>query len=316
MIAIITSILLTAGIFIGAGLKIVKKENENGYGHNEKLVFKMNPMQLLAVLGIIPLLISCIAIVPVNSVGIKFNQFSGVQEDVLTEGLKFKSPFDKIYVLSTEIRTKTVENVTGQTRDAQWIKISMDIKYSVSQVNAFTVFRQFKTLEAVDETLLTPLVQRAIEEVMTKYNVIDILGEERNAVYTEIELAVKTRLQKSGIEFFSLVLLDTDAGQAIEQAIEREAVAKKEVETASQAQAKANVEAQTKVIQASAAAEVKIIEAEAAAKMIAINAEAEAEANRKISASLTNELLRKMEMEARIKHGWIEITGATPIVVK
>ena len=125
---------------------------------------------------------------------------------------------------------------------------------------------------------LTPLVQRAIEEVMTEYNVIDILGEERNAVYTEIELAVKTRLQKSGIEFFSLVLLDTDAGQAIEQAIEREAVAKKEVETASQAQAKANVEAQTKVIQASAAAEVKIIEAEAAAKMIAINAEAEAEA--------------------------------------
>ena len=129
-------------------------------------------------------------------------------------------------------------------------------------------------------------------------------------------MAVKTRLQKSGIEFFSLVLLDTDAGQAIEQAIEREAVAKKEVETASQAQAKANVEAQTKVIEASAAAEVKIIEAEAAAKMIAINAEAEAEANRKISASLTNELLRKMEMEARIKHGWIEITGATPIVVK
>jgi regulator of protease activity HflC (stomatin/prohibitin superfamily) len=192
----------------------------------------------------------------------------------------------------------------------------MDIKYRVSPTSAFEVFKQFKNLENVNNVLLSSLVQRAIESVTTKYNVIDILGEKRNDVYIEIEKVVKERLATSGIDFFSLVLLDTDAGAAIESAIEAEAVAKKAVETAAQVQAKAQVEAQTKVLQATAAAEVQIIEANASAEVKTINAEAEAEANRKISASLTEQLLRKMEMEARIKHGWIEIMGADAIVVK
>lgn len=257
-------------------------------------------------------------IIPVNSVGIIFNPFSGVQEQVLSEGIKFKTPLDQIYIISTEVQTKTVTGITGQTKDAQWIKIDMDIKYNVSQSNAFIVFKKFKTLQTVDEKLIQPIVQRAVEQVTTQYNVIDILGEKRNQVYIEIEKALTARLAESGVELSSLVLTDTDAGSAIESAIEQEAVAKKAVETAAQVQAKAQVEAQTKVLQATAAAEVQVIEATAAAEVKKISAEAEAEANRKISASLTEQLLRSMEMEARRLHGWVttQVLGAEAILLK
>ena len=265
--------------------------------------FKNNRRQMWAFLALLILPFTMVTTVPVNSVGIVFNPFTGVSDEVLQEGVHVKSPFDEIYIISTEVQTKTVANVAGQTKDAQWINITMDIKYRVSDTNAFEVFKRFKTLANVDTNLLSPLVQRAIESVTTKYNVIDILGEKRNEVYIEIETAVETKLAESGIEFFSLVLMDTDAGEAIESAIEREAVAKKEVETAIQTQEKARIEAETKVIEAESAARIKLIEAQAAA-----------DANLLLSKSITPEILKKMEMEARIKWGWIEVSGANVIV--
>lgn len=265
--------------------------------------FKFRGRSLLGLFGLLIIAAGMITTVPVNSVGIVFNSFNGVQDVVLNEGFHTKSPFDTVYIISTEVRTKTVASVAGQTKDAQWINITMDIKYRVSETNAFEVFKRFKTLDNVDSTLLAPLVQRAIESVTTSYNVIDILGEKRNAVYVEIEQAVKNKLAESGIEFFSLVLTDTDAGAAIEGAIEKQAVAKKDTETALQVQAKAEIEAQTKVLQAEAAAKVQLIEAQAAA-----------DANKLLSQSITPEILNKMEMEARLKWGWVTISGAGVLV--
>lgn len=62
-------------------------------------------------------------------------------------------------------------------------------------------------------------------------------------------------------------------------------------------------------------AQTKLIEAEAEAQAKQIEAEAEAKANQTIANSITDSLLAKMEMEARLKHGWITVQGA-PTVVK
>lgn len=295
MLLIIITLLLLIGLFVFLGFELDAQR--------EQLKWKLKPKQLLSLLALLLLGLGMYKIVPVNSVGIIFNPFTGVQEQVLTEGFKTKTPLDTIYVISTEVQTKNVVGVTGQTKDAQWIKMDMDIKYSVSQSNAFVVFKKFKTLQNVDEKLIQPIVQRAVEQITTQYNVIDILGEKRNEVYIQIEKVVTEKLSGSGVELFSLVLTDTDAGSAIENAIEAEAVAKKAVETATQAQDKARIEAETKVIEAEAASRVKLIEAETLA-----------ESNRLLSNSITENILRKMEMEARLKFGWVEITGAQLVI--
>ena len=304
MIWIVLSVVATLGLFIWLGMDL----NEG--------TFKLRARQVLSLFGLVILLFGMFKIVPVNSVGIIFNPFTGVQEQVLTEGFKTKTPLDEIYIISTEVQTKTVTGVAVQTKDAQWVDVSMDIKYRVSESNAFVVFKTFKTLQNVDEVVVKPTVQKAIEQVITQYNIIDLLGEKRNEVYTKIETNLSLALAQSGVELFSLVLTDTDAGPEIENAIKAEAVAKKAVETAMQAQAKAGVEAQTKVIEAEANAQVKLVQAEADAKVKVIAAEAEAESNKLISNSLTQTLLTKMEMEARLVHGWVTIQGADAIVVK
>ena len=64
----------------------------------------------------------------------------------------------------------------------------------------------------------------------------------------------------------------------------------------------------------SAAEIVRKAQAEAEAKQIA--AEAEAKANATIAASISEPLLKKMEMEARQQHGWVEVAGGSVVTTR
>lgn len=54
--------------------------------------------------------------------------------------------------------------------------------------------------------------------------------------------------------------------------------------------------------------------AEADAQVTITNAKAEAEANRLKSESITDELIRMTEAEARKEHGWVTVQGGSPVV--
>jgi regulator of protease activity HflC (stomatin/prohibitin superfamily) len=199
-------------------------------------------------------------IVPANSVGVLYSPFSsGVQEDTLGEGINSKGPFDTVYVLSTEVQTNTIDSLYGQTKDAQYLMISIDVKYQVDPAKAVEVFKNFRTLPVINSTLVKPAAQRAIDSAMVNYNIIEILGNKRSQVYMEIEAFLTERFEANGLQLHSITFLDTDGGEEIEQAIRNEAVAKKAVETAEQKRTQAEVDAETRIIQATAEAEEKKI---------------------------------------------------------
>lgn len=304
MIIIIISIILALGLFIIAGLK---KNPE----YRSEYIFKFNKRQLVAILPLLLILTNLIAVVPANHVGILYSPFAGVKEETIPEGWNKKGLLDKVYKINTEVQTVQLSNITGQTRDAQWVEMVLDIKYKVDPTTAYQVFKQYRNLENVGTSLIPPTVQRSIENITTQYNIMDLLGEERNAVYLGVENNLKERLSASGITFVSINFVDTEAGAALEQAIEKEGIAKKAVETAEQERLRSEIEAQKRVVEAEADKQKAVIEAET--KLI--EAQAEADANKKLSESLTPQLIQKMEMEARQKWGWVTIQGANSIVV-
>lgn len=271
--------------------------NSNDFNLDVKGVVKKVLVGLIVVF-ILVVASQSFKMVPANNVGIRYNAFAGgVQERSLANGFHIKMPFvDKIYLLSTEVETVRVPEVTTQTNDAQWIKSEFDVKYQVEGDNALLVFKNFRTIDRVNNELIVPIVQKAVESVTVKYNIVEVLGVQRNIVYDEIETRVTEELEEFGLTFRSITLTDTDAGVTIEKSIEDEAVALKQVDVAKQTQAKAAIENET-----------KIQKAEAEAKQTLIKAEAEAEANRKIAQSVTPELARYLEAQARIEHGWVEV---------
>ncbi len=218
---------------------------------------------VVIIIAVVVFISRSLVVIPANTVGIRFAPFSGgVQDEILEEGMKIVMPWDLVYKISTEVQSKRIDKVYGQTKDAQFLTIAIDVKYKVDKALAFEVFKNFKTMDNVDRDLIIPTTQRAVEGVTTQYNIIEILGSERNSVYTTIEKDLNERLQSNGISLHSITFLDTDAGEDIEQAIRAEAVAKKAVETAEQNRMKALKDAERRIIEAQAEAEEKRIIAE------------------------------------------------------
>lgn len=244
-------------IFIAAGFK--KVDGNRGW--------KINAKQWLTIFALVLAIPAFFTVVPANSVGIVYSPFAGgVQDIVLEEGIQPKSPFDTVYLLSTEVQTSRLDNLHGQTKDAQFLTISIDVKYEVDKKQAVKVFQKFRSLDNVTASLVKPVAQRAIETATTRYNIIEILGEQRTDVYTQIESSLVERFASNGIALHSITFLDTDGGEAIEKAIRDEAVEKKAKETAVQRRDRALVEKETRITQAEAEAREKEILAAAIAE--------------------------------------------------
>ena len=280
---IIVSIIVTLAAFFSLGF------HEEGSGYNAELKWTFKRRQIFALAGLFICLFGVFKTIPANHVGIVYSPFGGTKTETLSEGFVVKKPFDKIYKISTEVQTTVVGNLTTQTSDAQYLISEIDIKYSVDEKDAYIVFKQFKTLKNVSANLIVPTTQRVLEQITTKYNVIDILGEKRTDVYSELQVALTEELALYGIKFNSVTINDMDAGEALEKAITDEAVAKKAVETAKQNLEKAKTEAQQKSVQAQAEQDAARIEAETKI----IEAEAEKKANDLLTQSLTDDILQK-----------------------
>lgn len=298
MIWLIIGIIVTIGLFVVLGINVETIEVPYGILKGQcttkmKLHWKLRRRQVLALAGLLICLFGCVTKIPVNSVGIVYSPFGGTKEQTLSEGFHTKNIFDKVYKITTEVQTTRVENLTTQTKDAQYLTSILDIKYRVNTSDAYLVFKQFRTLKNMSENLIAPTSQRVLEGITTKYNVIDVLGESRNAVQSELQLALTEEFAKYGVEFYSITIIDMDAGEKLENTIAEEAVAKKAVETAEQNLLKAETEAKQKSVQAQAEQDAAKIEAET--KLI--EAEAEKKANDLLNQSLSADILQKEWIE-------------------
>lgn len=266
--------------------------------------------------AIIPLAFAIISIfvviIPANHVGIKYSPLTGVKTDILNPGLEIKAPFDKIVTYPTNVQEVHFENVYCQTKDGQYVTCIGTVKYQVNPADAYKVFTQYKSLKNVESQFIPGATLDALESVTTSCNVFEVMGEKKQVLKTEAEIFLSNVLAVEGIKLHSITLSDVDAGDDIENAIKAEAIARQQVQEAEQKKAKAEIEAQERVIEAQANYDKAVIEAETKI----VEAQAEAEANKLISASITPELIAMKEAEARLVHGWVEITGSEAVVVK
>lgn len=294
---------------------------QENLGQARRKMIKIGALGITGLLGV-GLLFASISTVPANHVGIVFNKVSGgIQEESLSPGWKFHMPFaESIYDVSTYTHTLLLkpgaddngnlfdDSIRTQTRDGQSLTTQADVQYRVQPEDAHEVFGQFHSNERnVRQNIqikLPPIIQRGVERVTTKYDVVELLGEKRSEVQVEIEKSVSEELSKYGITLQSFTLVDTDAGDAIEQAIADEAVAQQRVQTAKQQQEKQKVENQ-----------INLEKAQAEAEQLMIRAKGEADANRLLSESVTSELIGYKEAEARMEHGWVSVQGVGSTIV-
>lgn len=255
-----------------------------------------------------------------GEVGVVYSMKGGVQEKTLSPGFHFVGPFDKVedypvaqqqLVLSNNPADFNEEKLKQDTHvdapaDGGMVKMNMTINYSFMPERVTELYERFNGLngDEIVQSKVKNSILAYIKEVTPKFSVMDIYSDKRAEVGNAITDYLNQKLNDEyGIEVASALIIDVQLDEELQAKVQQKEQAKQDAE-------KAELDKQTAIAQGEAAK----AKAEADAQVTITNAKAEAEANRLKSESITPELIQMTEAEARMKHGWVEVTGADTVV--
>ena len=252
--------------------------------------------------------------------GVVYTMSDGVQEETLDPGFHFVSPFAKVkdypvaqqqLVLSNNAADFNEEELEKDTHvdapaDGGMVKMNMSINYNFMPDRITDLYEKFNGMDGdqLVESRIKNSILAYIKEVTPQFSVMDIYSDKRAEVGQAITDYLNSKLNDEyGIEISSASIIDVQLDEELQAKVQQKEQAKQDAE-------KAELDKQTAIAQGEAAK----AKAEADAQVTITNAQAEAEANRLISESITQELIDMKEAEARMEHGWVEVTGADTVV--
>lgn len=261
----------------------------------------------------------CLNRVSPGNVGVVYSP-SGVEDTLLTQGWKFRSPVEKVKQFPISQQQLVLSNNPGdynQKDHQDWsidapanggmVKINMTVNYNFIPERVIELYKKFNGMdgEAIVDTMVQNSIVAYIKEVTPKFSVMDIYSDKRADVSSAITEYLNSKLVKEyGISVSSALIIDVQLNDALMEKIQAKEQAKQDAE-------KAELDRKTAVAQS----ETNKAIAESKAAVEIIEANAEAESNRIISQSVTPELIEMKNAEARLKHGWVTVQGAGSLIV-
>lgn len=281
--------------------------------NNKKLVGSI-ATGLILVGGLVFVLASTTRIKP-GYVGVVYSMNGGIEDEVKTQGWKWIGIGKKTtqYSVATEQLYMSADEKEGSKDDDSFdimtkdgkLNVDFEMSYSFDAEKVPDLFTRYRGMAGQDvmDNIIRGKIKTYISEVTTQYTVLEAHMEKKGELNKAILTHLKDQLAEFGVTVESANITRTKPDAAVEQAIIERSKIAQELEAEKQRQEKTLLEAETKRIAA---------EGDAAAKIIA--AEAEAKSNDVLQKSITDELIRMTEAEARVKHGWVTVNGGTPIV--
>lgn len=197
------------------------------------------PIILLAILIILG--VNTVRIVPTGEVGVKTS--FGVVSGRANEGFNIIAPWEQIVPMNTKIQKQSFTELSASTKDAQSISnINIDVNYKLNPEKAEEIFSTVG--EKYQDTLIAPLLTQNIKDRLALYDAENLVTE-RNKIVEDITEQLQKNLSGYGINVVAVSLVNYDFSPDFNSALERKAVAAKEIETAKNNQEKARVEAET-----------------------------------------------------------------------
>lgn len=258
----------------------------------------------------------CLERIPTGYVGVVYSMNGGVQDEVLTQGWHLVSPTKKVkeftvgneqLVLSKDARdgSEGDDSFSVATADNANIDISFQMSYRYDQSRVVDTYKNFKGMDGatIVNTRVRTVLKAKISEITTDRSMMDLYSGNRNEINTALTEFLNAELHDQfGIEVIDASIIDVHPDAQLQQTIADRVTALQKKQQAEAEQETIKVQNETKLLQAQAEADAKQIQAEA-----------EAKANETIANSITDTLLKKMEMEARLAHGWVEVQGGNVV---
>ena len=245
-------------------------------------------------------------VVPTGHTGVVVTM-GRASDEVLGEGLHFKLPWQNVVLIDNRTQKASLQ-MQAFSSDIQQVQVLCSVNYSVNRSTAQELYKNVGT--SYYATVMEPRIMENVKAVFSKYSAENLVGA-RETLSQQVRDLLSPEMEYYGINVLSVAIEDVDFTDAFTDAVENKQVAEQTKLRTEIQQAELLIVEQTSaeraVVAANADAEVAKINADAEAYAKRVQAEAEAEANRLIAASITDELIRYVQM-----NGW---DGALPRIM-
>jgi regulator of protease activity HflC (stomatin/prohibitin superfamily) len=241
--------------------------------------------------------IKCTETIKPGMGGVVYSANGGIEEQILSQGWHFVAPWKDVtpYPISTQTVYLTKSATEGNKNDDSFNvstkegkPVNVDVMYSLHMDPAKLphIFTKFKGAEAesIEKSFVKQQVKAKIQEVTSQYSVMDVYGEKRGEIQKKIEDSLIEKdsiLHEDGIVIESFTFGEIRPDENSMKAIQDKVDAQQKLQ-------QMEIEKQ----QAAITADKVRIEAQASADKAVIEAKGKAEANAKVQASLTKELIQ------------------------
>ena len=276
---------------------------------------------VVLVIGVIICMKSLVK-VPAGYVAVQYSANGGVKKEVLNQGWHWKSPMVKttLYTVGLEQSYLTAskkgdspddDSFTASSSEGKSMTLELTYTYQYKPNSVADVFTRFKgqSGKEVRDSFIKPNIVSWTKEIVANYKVSDILGSERANINNSVSDYLAKKFEPYGITISNVSLINIDVDEDTMKAINAKIKAQQDAETQA-------IQNQTNIDKAKADAEAEVTKAQGDADAKVIAAQAEADANAKINSSITDQLIRMKEAEARLKHGWVTVQGSDTVVTK
>lgn len=258
-------------------------------------------ISLIIMLAVFSSMIGC-SKVPAGNVGIKFyllGQKKGTDYDELSPGRYWIGINEELYLFPTftqnYVWTKDKaegspidESITFQTKEGMSVNADVGITYRIEPNKASIIFERYKKgIDEITDVFLRNMVRDAFVTIASTKEIESVYGAGKASIIEEVTNMVKDQVNEIGIIIEKIYLVgDMRLSKSVIDALNNKMVATQRAQ-----------QRENELREAEAQAKKQVAEAEGQAKAILAIADAQANANKKLSNSITKDLVNYKAIE-------------------
>jgi len=245
----------------------------------EKLPKLGLPIIFLVVISIFLLLKTAVTIDAGES-GVLWKRFDGgvvTSEPPLAEGFQIIAPWNNVFIYNVRQQNKFIQDMEVLSSNGLEIKLDVSILYS-PKIDELGLLHKTKGKNYLDVVII-PEVRSAARSVVGRYTPEQLYSSKRDVIQKEIYDEVSKKAGAQHVQINDVLVRDVTLPPTIKEAIERKLKQEQE-----------SLEYEFRLVTAQKEAEKQIIEAKG-----------KADANKILSASLTDKILQDKGIEATLK---------------
>lgn len=221
--------------------------------------------------------------IPNGYVGIVYSPNGGVKDKALTQGWHVVGMFDKVTKYPIRIQTVDYKDIQIATSDGKSITMDFAYNYQIEPDKVTSIFNTFGpiSVEEIENTYLKTRFRDASRKGISKFTVIDVYGERSSEAAVEVQNKFAEDVKELGFIVTNVTVGVPQPDAKTQEAIDKRVEASQELERKNTELEISKKEAERKRVEAQGTADAKLIEATG-----------QAEANKKIQQSLTQELVQ------------------------